>query len=82
MKIELGALRIHIVSDGGFKLDGGTMFGVVPKTLWNRVIPADAENRIQMGTNWNARFESLYNPPDVDGGFSIDVGKLSAIQRL
>ena len=51
MKIDLGSLRVHVVSDGGFKLDGGAMFGVVPKTLWNGVIPADAENRIQMGTN-------------------------------
>ncbi len=31
---------------------------------------------------WNARFQSLYNPPDVDGGISIDVGRLSAIERL
>lgn len=31
---------------------------------------------------WNARFESPYNPPDADGGLSIDIDKLSAIQRL
>ncbi len=31
---------------------------------------------------WNARFLSLYNPPDPDGGISIDVGKLSAIERV
>lgn len=31
---------------------------------------------------WNARFESLYNPPDADGGISIDIDKLSAIERL
>lgn len=31
---------------------------------------------------WNARFQSLYNPPDADGGISIDVGRLSAIERL
>lgn len=51
MHVDLGSLRAHVVSDGGFKLDGGAMFGVVPKTLWNREKPADAENRIQMGTN-------------------------------
>ncbi|MEO8274941.1 MAG: ion channel [Thermoanaerobaculia bacterium] len=31
---------------------------------------------------WNARFRSLYNPPDEDGGISIDVGRLSMIDRL
>jgi len=31
---------------------------------------------------WNARFRSLYNPPDADGGISIDVGRLSDIERL
>ncbi len=31
---------------------------------------------------WNARFQSLYNSPDADGGISIDVGRLSAIERL
>jgi inward rectifier potassium channel len=31
---------------------------------------------------WNARFTNLFNPPDEDGGLSIDVGKLSAIERL
>lgn len=31
---------------------------------------------------WNACFENLYNPPDADGGLSIDVDKLGAIQRL
>ena len=31
---------------------------------------------------WNARFRSLYNPPDSDGSLSIDVGRLSAIERV
>ncbi len=33
-----------------FKLDGGAMFGVVPKTLWSKIIPSDTENRISMVT--------------------------------
>jgi len=37
------------VSGGRFRLDGGAMFGVVPKTLWSRAAPADEKNRIQMG---------------------------------
>lgn len=49
--IDLGRFRLHIVSDGRFKLDGGAMFGVIPKKLWQKAKAADAENRIDMGTN-------------------------------
>jgi glyoxylase-like metal-dependent hydrolase (beta-lactamase superfamily II) len=46
---QLGAWRIHAIQAGGQKLDGGAMFGVVPKTLWERRIAADERNRIQLG---------------------------------
>src|SRR5215212_8851731 len=46
---QLGSWRIHAIQAGGQKLDGGAMFGVVPKPLWERRIPADARNRIQLG---------------------------------
>lgn len=49
--MRLGELEFHIVSDGGFRLDGGAMFGVVPKSLWERKKPADERNRIHMATN-------------------------------
>ncbi len=49
--IALGRFRLHVVSDGRFKLDGGAMFGVVPKSLWQRHKAADDENRIDMGSN-------------------------------
>lgn len=45
----IGAWRVHAIQAGGVRLDGGAMFGVVPKTLWERRIPADAQNRIPMG---------------------------------
>jgi glyoxylase-like metal-dependent hydrolase (beta-lactamase superfamily II) len=45
----LGDLRIHAIQAGGQKLDGGAMFGVVPKPLWERRIPADERNRIPLG---------------------------------
>ncbi|MGH7445056.1 MAG: MBL fold metallo-hydrolase, partial [Longimicrobiales bacterium] len=44
----LGDLRIHALDAGGQKLDGGAMFGVVPKPLWQRRIPADERNRIPL----------------------------------
>ncbi len=49
--MKLGSFSLHIVSDGGFRLDGGAMFGVVPKVLWERVKAPDERNRIRMGTN-------------------------------
>jgi glyoxylase-like metal-dependent hydrolase (beta-lactamase superfamily II) len=49
--MRLGTLNVHVVSDGGFKLDGGAMFGVVPKVLWERRKPADELNRIAMCAN-------------------------------
>jgi glyoxylase-like metal-dependent hydrolase (beta-lactamase superfamily II) len=45
----VGDLRIHALQAGLQQLDGGAMFGVVPKTLWERKIPADAKNRIPLG---------------------------------
>ena len=44
-----GSLRIHALQAGLQQLDGGAMFGVVPKTLWERKIPADERNRIPLG---------------------------------
>jgi glyoxylase-like metal-dependent hydrolase (beta-lactamase superfamily II) len=46
---QLGSLTLHAIQAGGQKLDGGAMFGVVPKPLWERRIPADEKNRIALG---------------------------------
>ncbi|MGH7617811.1 MAG: MBL fold metallo-hydrolase [Gemmatimonadaceae bacterium] len=45
----LGRWRMHAIQAGGQRLDGGAMFGVVPKTLWEKRIAADERNRIQLG---------------------------------
>lgn len=45
----LGRWRVHAIQAGGQQLDGGAMFGVVPKPLWERRLAADARNRIPMG---------------------------------
>ena len=49
--LSLGSFKIHGVRDGFFWLDGGSMFGVVPKVLWQRIYPADGDNRIRLGLN-------------------------------
>ena len=47
--IVLGDLQLFPLSDGTFRLDGGAMFGVVPKPLWERVAVPDDRNRIRLG---------------------------------
>ena len=48
-RVKVGDLTIHAIQAGGQRLDGGAMFGVVPKPLWEKRIPADERNRIQLG---------------------------------
>jgi glyoxylase-like metal-dependent hydrolase (beta-lactamase superfamily II) len=45
---QVGRWRCHALEGGAQHLDGGAMFGVVPKPLWERRIPADARNRIRL----------------------------------
>ncbi len=49
--MHFGDYRVEIVPDTEFRLDGGAMFGVVPRTLWSRVCPPDDQNRIRMNMN-------------------------------
>lgn len=46
--IRAGEFEIRAVDTGRFKLDGGAMFGVVPKAMWEKTDPADSRNRIDM----------------------------------
>jgi glyoxylase-like metal-dependent hydrolase (beta-lactamase superfamily II) len=41
-------MKLHTIDTGLFKLDGGAMFGVVPKTIWNKLNPADNNNMISL----------------------------------
>jgi glyoxylase-like metal-dependent hydrolase (beta-lactamase superfamily II) len=49
--MKFGKFNLFIISDGQFWLDGGAMFGIVPKILWNKLNPADEMNRIELGLN-------------------------------
>lgn len=51
MSLRLGDIELFTVRDGLFRLDGGAMFGIVPKPVWERVAPADDRNRIQLSLN-------------------------------
>jgi glyoxylase-like metal-dependent hydrolase (beta-lactamase superfamily II) len=49
--VKLGELEIQFVTDGTFCLDGGTMFGVIPRPMWERKLPPDARNRVRLAMN-------------------------------
>ncbi|HEX6505653.1 MAG TPA: MBL fold metallo-hydrolase [Terriglobales bacterium] len=50
-RTTLGDFELTIFSDGVYYFDGGAFFGVVPKVMWQKKVPADAENRIPSGLN-------------------------------
>lgn len=50
-RTTVGDFELTICTDGSYFLDGGAMFGVVPKPMWEKRAPADAQNRILLGEN-------------------------------
>lgn len=48
VRLAIGDMQVSVVHDGLFRLDGGAMFGVVPRTLWEKKVAADERNRIQL----------------------------------
>jgi glyoxylase-like metal-dependent hydrolase (beta-lactamase superfamily II) len=50
-------MNLHVIDTGTFKLDGGAMFGVVPKSIWQRTNPADTNNMC----TWNMRLLLIEN---------------------
>jgi glyoxylase-like metal-dependent hydrolase (beta-lactamase superfamily II) len=49
--MQIGDYRVEIIPDTEFRLDGGAMFGVVPRNLWSQVCTPDDQNRIRMNMN-------------------------------
>jgi glyoxylase-like metal-dependent hydrolase (beta-lactamase superfamily II) len=49
--IELGDVRVHLLRGAGFALDGGAMFGVVPRAVWEKTDPPDEKNRVALAAN-------------------------------
>jgi len=50
-RARIGDFEVALIRDSSYWWDGGVMFGVVPKVLWNPLHPADDQNRIEMGFN-------------------------------
>ena len=49
--MQIGGYTLERLSDGLFHLDGGAMYGVIPRVLWSRKAPPDEKNRIALGLN-------------------------------
>jgi len=49
--MQFGGYRVEVIPDTEFRLDGGAMFGVVPRVLWERVCPPDDLNRVRLNMN-------------------------------
>jgi len=50
-RTALGDFELTVITDGLYYLDGGAMFGVVPKPLWEKKLPADDQNRLHVAMN-------------------------------
>ena len=48
--MQIGKYKLSIIESGFFALDGGAMFGIIPKALWQKTNPADDSNRIKLST--------------------------------
>jgi glyoxylase-like metal-dependent hydrolase (beta-lactamase superfamily II) len=49
--MKWGDFALTIVSDGSFRLDGGAIFGIVPKSMWERHVDVDEKNRVKLALN-------------------------------
>ncbi len=49
--MRVGNVEVYIVSDGSFRMDGGAVFGLVPKVLWEKIVTPDELNRVPMSLN-------------------------------
>lgn len=59
--MRLGDFELTTLSDGTFALDGGQMFGIVPKPLWEKKLPADSRNRVRLALRCLLVRTSRYN---------------------
>ena len=73
LSYRIGRVRVHLISDGPFWTDGGATFGVVPRTLWEKVIQPDALHRIPMAL-WSLLIESNEGLILVDTGHGHRLG--------
>ena len=65
--MKIGKYNLRIINSGYFGLDGGAMFGIIPKVLWEKTNPPDDANRIKLATR-NLLLESANKKIIIDVG--------------
>ncbi|OGQ35177.1 MAG: hypothetical protein A3F16_01030 [Deltaproteobacteria bacterium RIFCSPHIGHO2_12_FULL_43_9] len=82
--MKIGPYEIHVVENGLFGLDGGAMFGIIPKVLWERRIPSDPKNRIPLSTRsllLISKNEKIIVETGIGTSFSKKEGDIYAIDH-
>ena len=82
--MKFGDYRVEVISDCEFRLDGGAMFGVVPRNLWSKTCPPDEQNRIRMNMNClfiEARGERILIDTGIGDKWSEKHRKMYGIDR-
>lgn len=83
--MKLGKFQLHLLCDGTFRLDGGAMFGVVPKTIWQKIHPADEKNCIKLGINQlliqTPEGQNILVNTGIGGKFDAKFSSIFAIER-
>lgn len=91
--MKIGKYELSIITSGYFGLDGGAMFGIIPKSIWEKSNPADKENRIRLSTR-NLLLQSSNKNILIDTGmgnkwdtksqniYSIDQSEYNLINEL
>lgn len=80
----LGPYRLTLLDTGRFALDGGAMFGVVPKAIWNKLLPADDLNRVPLALNClllEYQNEKVLFETGIGNKFSNKYEKIYAIEK-
>lgn len=81
--LEVGNFQLFCLNDGFFRLDGGAMFGIIPKPLWNKKNPADSDNRILLSLNCLLIKNTLTNETIlVDTGLGQDIAHRKEYEKL
>jgi len=81
--MTIGDWQVHSVISGMFRLDGGAMFGVVPKNLWAKATPPDDENRISMAMRTlvaRGRGKTVLVDTGAGIGYSEKLGRIYAFE--
>ncbi len=80
--MKIGKYELHAVETGSFGLDGGAMFGIIPKPLWSKFNPADEQNRVSLNAR-NLLLKSDSRKILIDTGIGSDWDdKFRQIYRL